>query len=95
VTVSADSLHTKADVFARVVEVLVRSFELAPEQVRPDADLIDDLDLDSIDAIDLVVGLEEETGLDVSEDELKSIRVVQDVVNLVHTKLVADGRARG
>ena len=91
---SADSLHTKADVLARVVEVLVRSFDLAPEQVHPAAHLIDDLDLDSIDAIDLVVGLEEETGLDVSEDELKSIRLVQDVVDLVHDKLVAKGRAR-
>lgn len=84
---------TKTDVFARVVEVLVRAFDLTPEQVRPDAELIDDLDLDSIDAIDLVVGLEEETGLDVSEEELKAIRVVQDVVDLVHRKLMSAGRA--
>jgi acyl carrier protein len=79
-------LMTKEEVFAHVSRVLVDSFDLGAAQLRPDAHLIDDLDLDSIDAIDLVVSLEEVTGLDVSEEELKSIRVVQDIVDLVHRK---------
>ncbi len=78
---------TKDEIFARVARVLEESFDLLPAQLRPDAHLIDDLELESIDAIDLVVSLEAETGLDVSEAELKSIRVVQDVVDLVHRKL--------
>jgi acyl carrier protein len=78
---------TKDAIFARIARLLEESFDLGPDQVRPDSHLIDDLDLDSIDAIDLVVSLETETGLDVSEEELKSIRVVQDVVDLVHRKL--------
>lgn len=80
---------TKDEILARVMDILVASFDLDPDQVHPTAHLIDELDLDSIDAIDLVVGLEEETGLDVSEEELKTIRVVQDVVDLVHRKLGA------
>ena len=71
----------------RVTEILVDSFDLDPAAVHPTAHLFDDLDLDSIDAIDLVVGLEEETGLEVSEEELKAIRVVQDIVDLVHRNL--------
>ena len=86
---------TREQIFARVAELLAQSFDLAPEQVRLDAHLIDDLDLDSIDAIDLVVGLEEETGLDVSESELRSIRLVGDIVELVHAKLAGSGRAEG
>jgi acyl carrier protein len=78
---------TKDDILAQVTDVLVRSFELEPGEVHPTAHLFDDLDLDSIDAIDLVVGLEESTGLKVAEDELVQIRVVQDVVDLVHRKL--------
>jgi acyl carrier protein len=78
---------TKDEIFARIARVLEESFDLTPAQLRPDARLVDDLDLDSIDAIDLVVSLEADTGLDVSEAELKSIRVVQDVVDLVHRKL--------
>jgi acyl carrier protein len=78
---------TKEEILARVTDILVSSFDLDPEQVHPTAHLIDELDLDSIDAIDLVVGLEEETGLQVSEQEVKDIRVVQDVVDLIHRKL--------
>ena len=78
---------TKEQILTRVREILVESFELEPEDVRPDAHLIDDLDLDSIDAIDLAVSLEENTGLDVSEDELREIRRVQDVVDLIHGRL--------
>jgi acyl carrier protein len=79
----------KAEILGRVVEVLANSFDLDPGQIQPTSHLFEDLDLDSIDAIDLVVGLEEETGLDVDEEELKSIRIVQDVVDLVHRKLGA------
>ena len=86
---------TREQVFARVAELLAEAFDLSPEQVRLDSHLIDDLDLDSIDAIDLVVGLEEETGLDVSESELRAIRVVGDIVELVHGKLAGSGRAEG
>ena len=77
----------KAEILTRVVEVLAKSFDLDPDQIHPTSHLFEDLDLDSIDAVDLVVGLEEETGLDVDEDELKAIRIVQDVVDLVDRKL--------
>jgi acyl carrier protein len=78
---------TKDRILERVTEILIEYFEVAPEDVRPDAHVIDDLDLDSIDAIDLAVSLEEDTGLNLSDEELKGIRLVQDVVDLVHDKL--------
>lgn len=78
---------TKDEILARVTGILVASFDLDPDQVHPTAHLIDELDLDSIDAIDLVVGLEEETGLRVSEREVKDIRLVQDIVDLIHRRL--------
>ncbi len=78
---------TKEEIFKKIVEVLVDSFEIDPQTVYPTAHLMDDLDLDSIDAIDLAVAIERETGLDVSEEELRSLRVVQDVVDLIHRRL--------
>jgi acyl carrier protein len=78
---------SKQEILERVTEVLVDAFEIDPADVRPDAHFVDDLDLDSIDAIDLAVGLRERTGLELSEAELKSIRVVQDVVDLLCRKL--------
>ena len=78
---------TKEEILQRISEVFVDTFELDPDQIRPTAHLIDELDLDSIDLIDLVVRLESQTGLDVLEEDLRGIRIVQDVVDLVYTKL--------
>lgn len=86
-TTSKTRSTTKEEILTRVSEALAQSFGADPSQVKPGAHLFDDLDLDSIDAIDLVVGLEEETGIDVNEDDLKTIRVVQDVVDLIYRKL--------
>jgi acyl carrier protein len=78
---------SKEEILARVIKLMTESFGIDPAEILPTANLFDDLDLDSIDAIDLVVGLEEETGLRVAEDELREIRLVQDIVDLVHRKL--------
>jgi len=85
--------RTKEEIYERVARILIDSFELDAVQVRPEAHLIDELDLDSIDAIDLVVSLESETDLDVTEDELKDLRVVQDIVDLVHRKVMENEKA--
>jgi len=77
----------KDEILERVTEVLVKSFEIDPAEIHLDSHVVDDLDLDSIDAIDLAVGLRERTGIDLAEEELKSIRVVQDIVELLRTKL--------
>ena len=78
-----------SQILERVVDILAESFELDRADVVPTAHLFEDLDLDSIDAIDLVVGLQEETGLTLTEDELRAIRIVQDVVDLLHRRLGA------
>lgn len=78
---------TKEQILELVKECMVASFELDPSEIHPTAHLIDDLDLDSIDAIDMAVDLEERTGLDVTGEELMEIRVIQDIVDLVHRKL--------
>lgn len=79
---------TRESVLERVREILVSSFELEPGAIQLDSHLIDDLDLDSIDAIDLAVELEQETGLRVEEQELRQIRRVADIVDLVCNRLV-------
>ena len=83
-----DRLLTRESVLERVREILVSSFELEPGAIQLDSHLIDDLDLDSIDAIDLAVELEQETGLRVEEQELRQIRRVGDIVELVCNRLV-------
>ena len=63
---------------------LVDLFEVPEENITLEARLSEDLDLDSIDAVDLVVKLQELTGQRIKPDEFKSVRTVQDVVDRVY-----------
>lgn len=58
-------------------------FEIAPEDVQLESNLATDLDVDSIDAIDLVVKIKQLTGKQVNPEDFKSVRTVQDVVNVI------------
>ena len=78
---------TKDEIFAGLRDLMVELFELQPEQIRLNSRLINDLDLDSIDAIDMAVKLQEITGKRLAEEQLKSIRTVSDIVNLVYELL--------
>lgn len=78
---------TKEELFSKVQEVLVETFELNQVDVVADASLYEDLDLDSLDAIDLAVRLGSETGIKLKEEEMRSIRKVQDIVDVVHNAL--------
>jgi acyl carrier protein len=66
-------------------------FNLDPDLVEPSKHLIDDLDLDSIDLVDLAVALEEQSGIALEEDELKSVRTVADAVRVVHAAFARRG----
>ncbi len=70
--------------FIPVVEVN----DPATEAVTVEAKLFEDLDLDSIDAVDLVVRLQDYTGRKIPVAEFKSVRTVGDVVDQVHALLV-------
>jgi acyl carrier protein len=85
---------TRDEIFARIVEILSKTFEIDPVRITPGALLFQELDLDSIDAIDLVVQLQEWTGRHVPEEGLRAVRTVDDVVNLVE-KHLADGVPEG
>lgn len=75
----------------RIRHVLVEMFELEEADVTPDASLYEDLDLDSLDAIDLAVKLKTETGIKLSETEMKGIRTVADISSVVLKNLQETG----
>jgi acyl carrier protein len=71
-------------ILAKLKAFLVDLFEVPEEDITLEARLSEDLDLDSIDAVDLVVKLQELTGQRIKPDEFKSVRTVQDVVDRVY-----------
>ena len=71
--------------FTWVRDLIVEEFEVEAEQVSMSSDLIDDLDLDSIDAVSIAVRVEQETGYEIEADQLSALRSVEDVVKLIET----------
>lgn len=74
-------------IFAELKKILVESFETPEDQITLDARLYDDLDLDSIDAVDLAVKLQTLTGKRIKADEFKAVRTVADVVRAMRALL--------
>ena len=58
-------------------------FEIEPEKVQLDAHLYNDLDIDSIDAVDLIVKIRELTGQQIHVEDFKSVRTVADVIQVM------------
>lgn len=75
---------TQDDIFKRIVVILHETFDIDPEQIRPDSQLGPDLDIDSIDAVDLIVQLKPLVGKRLQPDAFKSVRTVQDVVDALY-----------
>ncbi len=77
-------MESREELLEKLREFLGELFEVQPETVTLDARLSEDLDLDSIDAVDLVVKLQELTGNRIKPDEFKTVRTVEDVIERVH-----------
>ena len=68
------------DMFAWVADLLAEMFELERDSLTPQSNLYTDLDIDSIDAVDLAVKLKQMTGKRLEPEVFKTIRTIGDVV---------------
>ncbi|MFD2640594.1 acyl carrier protein [Pseudomonas japonica] len=81
-------MQTREDIFNTLRDALVELFELDAERVTLDANLYEDLEIDSIDAVDLIDHIKRQTGKKIAAEEFKAVRTVNDVVEAVY-RLVA------
>jgi acyl carrier protein len=80
---------TDAEILERIRAIFSENFAIEPQRVIPEAHLFDDFDLDSIDAVDLAIKLQEMTGRRIKPEEFKSVRTVGDVIGAVQSLLAA------
>ncbi len=78
---------TRDEIFAELSSTMCEMFELSRSDITLDADLRNDLGLDSIDAVDMAVRLQQLTGKKVPLSDLVTIRTVSDVVDVVERHL--------
>ena len=80
---------TDAEIEQKIKDILVKEFECDPARLTTDTNLFTELDLDSIDAVDLVVRLQQEIKKKVKPEDFRQIRTLGDVVAAVSKLLNA------
>tara|TARA_Y100000588_G_scaffold358348_1_gene416408 strand:+ start:868 stop:1134 length:267 start_codon:yes stop_codon:yes gene_type:complete len=79
---------SKDEIFDRIKVIFIENFDIDGDDIVIDAKLYDDLDIDSIDAVDLMVELKKDTGKKLDPESFKEVRTVGDVVDAVHDLLI-------
>ncbi len=80
----------KAEIFQHVRTTLIRLFELPEQAITPEARLQEDLDIDSIDTVDLVVELTPYVGRKFRPEDFNSVRTVEDLVDALDAMMNGD-----
>lgn len=72
--------------FERVRKVIVQQLDVAEEEVVPSAKFVEDLGADSLDVVELVMGLEEEFELEIPDEDAEKIVSVQQAIDYIDEK---------
>ena len=79
-------MQTRDEIFNTLRDTLSELFEIEPERITPEANLYTDLEIDSIDAIDLIDHVRRQTGRKLDANDFRSVRTVEDVVQAMCQK---------
>ncbi|MDR2213399.1 MAG: acyl carrier protein [Pseudomonadales bacterium] len=79
-------MQTRQEIYDALRAALVELFEIEPERVTPAANLYSDLEIDSIDAVDLLDHIRRTTGRKLSANDFRNVRTIDDVVDAVWHK---------
>lgn len=87
IRINAVKKYTRDEIFDKLKSILVEDFEIEEEKIQAETNLFEDLELDSIDAVDLAVKLQGFTQKKISPENFKQIRTINDVVLAVEEML--------
>ena len=87
-------MYTRAEVSKKISSALSDLFEVDPEAISESALLYEDLDIDSIDAVDLIIELKSFTGLVIDPEDFKSVKTIEDVINIICKLLENDTNSK-
>ncbi len=74
------------DILDKVKAVVVEKLGVEAEKVTPEARFLEDLGADSLAIVELVMGLEDEFGMEISDEEAENIRTVGDAIKFIQEK---------
>jgi acyl carrier protein len=74
-------------VFERIKAIVVKELGIPADKIKLESHLVDDLGADSLDAVELVMAVEEEFNIEISDEAAQNIRKIKDIVDYVETKM--------
>jgi acyl carrier protein len=74
---------TDGTTFERLKKIIVEQLGVDEEEVQPQASFVEDLNADSLDLVELIMSLEEEFGMEISDEDAEKIQKVQDAVDFI------------
>lgn len=84
--------YSKEQVYEEIKKIMQDLFEIDPAEIKPESRLVEDLDLDSIDAVEMIVQLQKRTGKRIQPEQFQSVKTVNDVVDILQ-KLLSEMKA--
>ena len=77
----------KADVLARLKEIIIDRLDVEEDQIRPEASFVEDLGADSLDIVELIIGIEEEFDIEIPDEDAEKLTTVGEAINYASSKL--------
>jgi len=71
----------------KVIKIIAEKLNVSEDQVKPEASFVDDLGADSLDLVELVMAMEEEFGMEISDEEAEKLRTVKDVLDYIKERV--------
>jgi acyl carrier protein len=80
------ALGGKDMTFDKVRDIIVEQLQVEPDQITPDTSLMKDLEADSLDAVEIIMGIETEFDIEIPDDEAEKFQSIGDIVSYVDSK---------
>ena len=73
--------------FEKVRKIIADQLNIAEDRITPDVRLVEDLGIDSLDTLEMLMALEDEYGIQISNEDAQELKTVQDIVNYIEAKV--------
>jgi acyl carrier protein len=75
---------TEQEILVGIAEIIDEIAGVPADEVTPEKNFVDDLDIDSLSMVEIAVAAQDKFGVEIPDDQLKDLKTVQDVINFVH-----------